>query len=81
MKIKFLNLDEIVRFTGFTEKLEHSNLDVRRGNQFLDGKSFLGMVNVQFGLDYEITIITSDDNERELFNKYIKEWNERRKTA
>lgn len=74
MKIRFETVADVIKFTQFTEKLEHSNIDVHRGNQYLDGKSFLGMTNVCFYEDYEVSIITSDSEEQKRFDEYIKHW-------
>ena len=77
MKISFQTIDDIISFTQFTEKLEHSNIDLKRGNQYLDGKSFLGLANVSVNTEYEVSIITSDLSEKKRFEKYINNWERR----
>ena len=77
MKISFRTIDDIISFTQFTEKLEHQNIDLKRGNQYLDGKSFLGLANVSVNAEYEVSIITSNLDEKERFEKYITNWERR----
>lgn len=71
MRVKFKDFNAIVKFTEFTEKLINSNIDVRRGNSYWDGKSFLGLASLDISHHYEISIITSDQSEKKRFDDYM----------
>ncbi len=72
MKVRFKNIDAIEQFVGLASTLQ-SDVFVGSGNRVIDGKSSLGMMQLDLNKEYEISIIDRDPVETDAFIDVLKD--------
>lgn len=72
MKVKFQNIDEIERFIGLASRIA-SDVFVGSGSRIIDGKSSIGMMQLCFNKEYELSIIDRDPTETDAFIELLKD--------
>lgn len=72
MKVKFRNIDAIETFVGLASQLQ-SDVFVGSGNRVIDGKSSLGMMQLDLNKEYEISFVDRDPIETDAFIDVLKD--------
>lgn len=72
MKVRFRNIDDIERFVGLASQLQ-SDVIVGSGNRVVDGKSSLGMMQLNLNEEYIVSFVDRDPTETDAFIGLLKE--------
>ena len=72
MKVNFKNLDAIETFVGLASQLQ-SDVFVGSGSRVIDGKSSLGMMQLDINKEYEISFVDRDPYETDAFLDVLKD--------
>ena len=75
MKIKFLSVDDVATFVNQVSELS-CDVNVMYGSQVYDGKSLVGLMNLDRSKIYEVYCVTDNEEEQRLFAKIINQYKE-----
>lgn len=75
MICKFNNLIELVNISRFaTLSLPNSDVNISSGTICLDAKSIIGISSLDLSKEYNVEIITHDEDEKEKFYRYFEQY-------
>ena len=75
MICKFNNLIELVNISRFaTLSLPNSDINISSGTICLDAKSIVGISSLDLSKEYNVEIITHDEDEKEKFYSYFEQY-------
>ncbi len=72
MKVKFKDIDAIEQFIGLASQLQ-SDVIVGSGNRVVDGKSSLGMMQLNLNEEYVVSFVDRDPTETDAFIEVLKD--------
>lgn len=76
MKIRFNSLIDMVNFSKFAEEnLVNSDINITHGNICVDAKSIIGVVSLDISKEYNIEIISQDEQEKDKIIRYLEQFN------
>ena len=76
MTCKFNNLIELVNISRFTTlSLPNSDVNISRGTICVDAKSIMGVASLDISKEYQVDIITQNQEELEKFYSYFEQFN------
>lgn len=72
---KFSNLIDLVNISQFTTlSLPNSDINITSGNICIDAKSIIGISSLDLSKEYNVEIITHDEDEKEKFICYFEQF-------
>lgn len=75
MICKFNNLIDLINISRFTTLfLTHSDVDISKGTICVDAKSIVGITSLDLSKEYNVDIITSNEDEKEKFYRYFEQY-------
>ena len=72
MKVRFRDIDDIERFISMASRIS-SDVFVGSGSRVIDGKSSVGMMQLSFNKEYELSFVDRDPMETDAFIELLKE--------
>lgn len=72
---KFNNLINLVNISRFTTlSLPNSDINIISGNICIDAKSIIGVTSLDLSKEYNVEIITHDEDEKKKFINYFEQF-------
>lgn len=72
---KFSNLIDLVNISQFTTlSLPNSDINITSGNICIDAKSIIGISSLDLSKEYNVEIITQNEEEKDKFIRYFEQF-------